>query len=226
MLFRSDSFTVSSFHNGAKIVISVYVDEHGDTRFTKLDESATTEPNGVEISVAVKADDIKAFAFRITKVLFFCEEQYNAVSAEVEKPNWIFKGKNWGVIDNTKYNDGDGMVVMGGLCYPLNLEALRQHPIAATSIFKNFSRSYVNQNFVFLFPVGSVSLHHSRESLEYNVQTKNYIAKAIESLEQDVKVEIQKELNKLNNSNDFFTKLQTIRHHNTVDSLCNDSVFN
>ena len=225
-LSYTDSFTVSSFHNGTKIVISVYVDEHGDTRFTKLDESVSTERNGVEISVAVKADDISAFENRIARILYFCEEKFHAITAKIEKPEWIIKGKNWGVIKDSRYVGGDGSVVMGGISYPLNIDTLRQHPISNTAIFKNFSRSYVNQNFVFFFPVGSVSLHHSREALEYNANTKNYIAKAIESLGQDVTAEVQKELANLNDSKDFFAKLWEIGQHNTVNSLCADSEFN
>ena len=55
-LSYTDSFTVTSRHKGNEIVISVYVDEHGDTRFTKLSDVSTSEPSGVEISVAVKSE--------------------------------------------------------------------------------------------------------------------------------------------------------------------------
>ena len=220
-LSYTDSFTVTSRHNGTEIVISVYVDEHGDTRFTKLSDVSTREPNGLEISVAVKTEDILIFHQEINNVIRFCDHQFVCHHFSREVPEWIIKNTEWGI---DKKRNGNPLIVMGGISYPLNLESLAHHPIAASRIYKALYGSYVADNFVFFFPVGSVALHHSRENLEYNAQTKNYIARAIYKLDSEVRAEVQKQIDSISNSEEFFKKLYSF--NNGFESLCSDANYN
>jgi hypothetical protein len=222
-LSYTDSFTVTSRHKGNEIVISVYVDEHGDTRFTKLSDTSTSEPSGVEISVAVKSEDISNFECEINKVIRFSDEKFVCKGFSRLVPEWVIKNADWGVERNRR---SDPIIVMGGISYPLNLDSLANHPIASSKIYKAFSNSYVSNFFVFFFPVGSVALHHSRENLEYNAQTKNFIARAISKLETEIKTQVQKEIDAISDSAEFFKKLYTLSGSNNLESLCCDANYN
>ena len=223
-LSYTDSFTVTSHQDGTAIVISVYVDESGDTRFTKIAETKSTEPNGIQISVAVKNGDIENFQTAITKVTFFCDEKFDAVNFNIFKPNWIVKNKDWGVHRQRNFG-GDAMVVMGGVAYPLDLSSFENHPVASNKTFQAFSRSYFHQNMVLFFPVGSLSLHHSREALEYNVPTKNAIARTIVALEKEAASAVQKELDQISDVTEFFNKLREVLNSNSIGVLCENSTF-
>lgn len=222
-LSYTDSFTVTSRHKGNEIVISVYVDEHGDTRFTKLSDTSTSEPSGIEISVAVKSEDISNFECEINKVIRFSDEKFVCKGFSRLVPEWVIKNADWGVERNRR---SDPIIVMGGISYPLNLDNLANHPIASSKIYKAFYSSYVSNFFVFFFPVGSVALHHSRENLEYNAQTKNFIARAISKLETEIKTQVQKEIDAISDSAEFFKKLYTFSGSNNLESLCCDANYN
>lgn len=222
-LSYTDSFTVISCHKGTEIIISVYVDEHGDTRFTKINERETTESSGVEIIVAVKSEDIYSFENEISNVVQFCTEPFSC-SLKTSKIDWLMKNAVWGV-SKTRNHSGEPLIVMGGLSYPLNLDPMKTHPIAQSKIFKNFYSSYANQNFVFFFPVGAVSLHHSREALEYNAATKNFIANAIQTLEKDIHTQVQNELNPITDSSEFFSKIRSFVSSNSILAFCQGLKF-
>lgn len=219
-LSYTDSFTVTSRHNGTEIVISVYVDEHGDTRFTKLSDVCTSEPNGLEISVAVKADDVLIFDQEIKKVIYFSDHQFVCHNFSREVPEWVVKNTEWGIDEK---DNGGPIIVMGGISYPLHLENLAHHPIASSRIYKALRWSHVVNSFAFFFPVGSVALHHSRENLEYNAQTKNFIARAISKLDSEVRAEIQKQIDSISDSEEFFKKLYSF--NNGIESLCCDGDY-
>lgn len=222
-LSYTDSFTVTSRHNGTEIVVSVYVDESGDTRFSKLSETATSEPSGLEVSVAVKSEDVFAFESEIKKVIRFSDEQFVCRYFSRQIPEWAMKNADWGVVKNTRANAPT--IVMGGISYPLNLDSLSNHSFASSKIYKAFKSSYLSCSFVFFFPVGSVALHHSRENLEYNTQTKNFIARAIANLEAEIKAQVQKEIDLISDSEKFFIKLSSFDSSVNVESVCCDLDF-
>lgn len=218
-LSYTDSFTVTSRHDGTEIVISVYVDESGDTRFTKLSETRASEPSGLEISVAVKSEDFANFQKEINKVIRYSDQAFVCKNFSRQAQEWIIKNADWGV---QKERGNTPVIVMGGISYPLNLDNLSNHPFANSKIYRAFQSSYVSDFFVFFFPVGSVALHHSRENLEYNANTKNFIARAIAKLETEIKEQIQKEIDLISDSQKFFAKLYSFASTAGIESLCSN----
>lgn len=221
-LSYTDSFTVTSRHDGTEIVISVYVDEGGDTRFTKLSETAASQPSGLEVCVAVKSQDIASFEYEIKKVIYFSNEEFVCKHFSREVPKWVMKNDDWGVLDSMSNTT---TIVMGGVAYPLNLDNLNNDAFAKSKTYKAFQNSSISSFLVFFFPVGSVALHHSRENLEYNTQTKNFIARAISKLEIEVKAQMQKEIDLISDSQKFFAKLYSFSSTVYVGALCSDLDF-
>ena len=187
-LSYTDSFTVTSRHNGTKTVVNVFVDEHGDTRFTKLASMPTTEPNGLEVSVATKQDDEHSFVNAINACLAFSTKQFEVKNTEISPINWVVRSDNWGVYERSNYHTGSS-VVMGGVAY--RIEPSQIYPLISAErsplLFKKFGGNSLtfnhalrDSNFILFMPIGSVAIHHSREQLEYNVTTKRVILAALE----------------------------------------------
>jgi len=184
-LSYTDTFNVVSRNNGKEVIISVYVDEEGNTRFTKLGEQACTGESGLEIIVAVKMDNLSEFKEAIAYCTCFLDKDFVLHGMQKIVTNWTIKTDSWGHFSEAE-NDGDGnhpchhgmsaLLVMGGVPYPVDLGPLitvgTQGKIAEfVSTINN--RGYSARHFVFFVPVGSVALHHSRESLEYNPRIAN-----------------------------------------------------
>lgn len=227
-LSYTDSFTVVSCKDGEKIIISVYVDESGDTRFTKLAEESTTESNGVEISVAVKKDDIAKFSEAGHKVLKFASAPFVSSGIQSLKTlDWVIKNNTWGVlkhINSSGYyhsRSDSPVIVMGGISYPLNLEMLSDR-LSSLSIYKSLKDSSAASFFVFFFPVGSLSLHHSRESLEYNELTKKNLVSFFSNLEAEIRLVFQKTLNDISDVEQFMLKVNSISDNYVLQSVASD----
>lgn len=206
-LSYTDSFTVISRRNGSKIIISVYVDEHGDTRFTKMNEEATTERNGLEIEVSVKRHDIDAFHSSFHKVSTFSDAKIEG-NFERASTEWLCEGKNWAIFSKSDShyhpcNNSDNsspIVVMGGISYPVNLHQVCSNTAVEWKQMRNLA-NYTN--LVMFLPVGSVSLHHSREHLEYNQRTKTFLYNFISGVLKDFNSVIQQKLDSFQNFKDF-----------------------
>jgi len=222
-LSYTDSFTVTSRHDGTEIVISVYVDEGGDTRFTKLSETAAFEPSGLEVCVAIKSQDIASFEHEIKNVLRFSNEEFVCKHFSRDVPQWVIKNDDWGVLKSMSHHGPT--IVMGGISYPLSLDNLNNDAFAKSKTYKAFENSSISSFLVFFFPVGSVALHHSRENLEYNTQTKNFIARAIAKLATETKAQMQKEIDSISDSQKFFAKLHSFDSTVDIGSLCADLDF-
>ena len=229
-LSYTDCFTVVSCKDGEKITISVYVDESGDTRFTKLAEESTTEPNGVEIIVAVKSNDVAKFTEAAFKVLKFASAPFVTAGIDKEKLRfeWLIKNDSWGVLDaqglESGYyhrSQGGPLIVMGGICYPLNLEILSDK-LNTCAIYNSIRGSHAGAHFVFFFPVGALSLHHSRESLEYNEHTKKNIVSFFARFETEIKAVFQKVLDDINDVEKFMSKVNSIIDNYVLQNIASE----
>jgi hypothetical protein len=212
-LSYTDAFTVTSIHGGEKTVVSVFVDEHGDTRFTKLHGSTTNEPSGVEIEVAVKDSDISAFESSIKKVARFLSQKIEYRNVEVKAVEWAIKNESWGIVSDRSVSGC--CAVMGGIAYPVtNIDfsshlSPERHPNIC-KILESNSRDLFSMNLVMFLPIGSVQLHHSREQLEYNSTTKRVLLTTLESIFSELKTSIQSKLDAKKTVSEFFTEMQLI----------------
>jgi hypothetical protein len=231
-LSYADSFTVTSFKNGEKIVISVYVDEVGDTRFTKLAEESTTEPNGVEISVAVKQQDIGNFLVAGDKVLVHATAPYKVSGLTVTSVDWIIKNDSWGVVMAesvygrvlNSYSNRAVKIVMGGIAYPLDMDILSDK-LSHIPIFNSLKLHHGAKLFVMFAPVGTLSLHHSREQLEYNESTKKNLINFFEKLQLDVRSVLQKEVNDIQDVEKFMEKMLNLTDNYVLQQIATEMPF-
>ena len=214
-LSYTDTFNVVSRNNGKEVIISVYVDEEGNTRFTKLGEQSYTGESGLEIVVAVKMGDLSQFKEAVAYCTCFLDKDFVLHGMQKINTKWTVKTDSWGHFSEAE-NDADGnhpchhgascLLVMGGVPYPVDLGPLitveNQGKIPEfISTIRN--RGYSSSSFVFFVPVGSVSLHHSRESLEYNPRTKSFLINFFNKVQSEMLEDFQSNLSKFNDFWDF-----------------------
>lgn len=87
----TDSFTVVSFFNGTKTTYLCHVGKDNIGSMDVLNTEKTTEPNGVEIVVTVKPEDIKKFTQAIKRVLAFWNNDSYELNITFDKSKTIYK---------------------------------------------------------------------------------------------------------------------------------------
>jgi hypothetical protein len=213
-LSYTDSFTVISYHGGEALTVMVYVDEHGDTRFSMLNRCKSNEPSGLEINVAVKFDDVNSFQTALNSVLRFQDCNSYVTNLQVNKIEWLIKTDKWAVSSLT-----ENFIVMGGISYPIKIDACipLDHPM-----LKDWSYT---AGLVLFAPVGSVPLHHSRESLEYTEHCKKYIATRINLFISELAASVQKELDSFSDGLGFMNKLFSVMRHRLTRVLSDHAFY-
>lgn len=211
-LSYGDNFTCVSFHNGIKTSYNVFVDENDDTKITKLFEEPSSEPTGLSIEVAVSEEDRNEFKNVVQKFFRFfsdsdmpkflgVEEDFiqnpkKVLSSKTDK--WFFVEDNNGAYGHHYYSH----VLMGRVAYPLDPNAINVENFVSNENSRRIVQQLLQQsNFYFRVPLGSVRLHHSRESLEYNKATQKEICAILYKVSQDIQT-IAKE--KLADSEDLW----------------------
>lgn len=225
-LSYTDTFNVVSRNNGKEVIISVYLDEEGNTRFTKLGEQEVSGDSGLEIIVAAKVSDFAQFRKSIEICTCFLEKDYVLSGLPKVKTEWAVKNDTWGLFDSSngefhpcaRQSSSGPQLVMGGFAYPINLETLMGSDAKGSwpAFLSVMNSMYNPHKFVFFAPVGSVSLHHSRESLEYNPRTKAFLKNYFKNVERELLVDFQTQLNKFSDSFEFI---------NAHGKICDNLVF-
>ena len=91
---------------------------------------------------------------------------------------------------------------MGRVAYPIDPNAINVENFVSNESSRRIVQQLLQQsNFYFRVPLGSVRLHHSRESLEYNKATQKEICAILYKVSQDIQI-IAKE--KLADSEDLW----------------------
>lgn len=213
-LSYGDNFTCVSFHGGMKTSYNVFVDENDDTKITKLFEEPSNEPTGLSIEVAVSDDDREEFRKVAQKFFrFFSNEdmpKFLGVEEDfIQTPEKLLSSKSddWFFIEdkgNNYYSRSHyySHVLMGRVAYPLDPSAINVENFVSNEESRRIIKTLLNDgNFYFRVPLGSVRLHHSRESLEYNKATQKEICSILFKVSKEIQT-IAKE--KLADSEDLF----------------------
>ena len=210
-LSYGDNFTCVSFHGGTKTSYNVFVDENDDTKITKLFEEPSNEPTGLSIEVAVSEEDRNEFRDVVQNFFRFFSDsdmpKFLGVEEDfIQTPKKVLSSKTdeWFFAEENRhgYNHYYSHVIMGRVAYPIDHNAINVDNFISHEHSSRIVRQLLQQsNFYFRVPLGSVRLHHSRESLEYNKATQKEICAILYKVSQDIQT-IAKE--KLADSEDLW----------------------
>jgi hypothetical protein len=211
-----NDFTITSYNNGTKSVYLAYIDDTNVGKVSKISEEPTSE-TGLAIDVVVKTIDLQAF--RDVAGSFLCEFDPKPIVLNDDRVIQAFQTKkDDSVILKSAYYEitrrwysSTSVVRMGNVSYPFNLNDLQMSPHDASKLdcFRYLQ--------VKLFaPIGSVVPSASRETLEMDDQTKQYIVGALYRILEDVRKDVQGQLDKCNSLYTFIIKARDLSDVNTT----------
>ncbi len=227
-LSYKDSFTVTSYYNGNKSIYSLYISEENDTKIDEIFSEPTSEDNGICISVGVAKNDLTKFNEEISSFFsnFEVLPKFLNIQTHIVKPQIVASGTDWQIRKSanghSNYSVGEQGIVMGGIYYPINPELID---------FKNDDdyawTKYLNK-FVLIADIGSVSLHHSRETLEYNKTTKVYLKSRYQAFCKEFTDSIKNKIaqfNCLREAMSYYFEIRNTFPRNAFDILEAQDVF-
>ena len=177
----TDSFIVTSYHNGKVRVYNSYTDEHNKPVFALMSEDDTTRPNGLHVLFSVDTDDVEEFKQEAEEVYkhFKVKPNFNS-DIEIEDFDYVLTGSTWGLSTSNKQRRWDikAKAIMGQVAYDLDVEQFSDNE-TVTAVLRT--------NLHIHFAIGDVDITPSRESLSYNEYTKKAIVEACEFVIEEMK---------------------------------------
>lgn len=183
-----DSFTVSSRFDKIERVYNAFINEHGIPSIAKIAEFATDEQNGLEVKVNVKEEDFWEFENTARDVLSWFDPQPNVVGSgdfEFISREYHIQKKEYGICKGSSSH-----VVMGNVAYPFSYDNICPNNRYVASP----ERDIVNHGVHLFMNIGDVEMSASRESLQFNNLTNQNILKTIKVVVDDLKTEVEQQL--------------------------------
>lgn len=179
------SFTVASYRGGEKNQYVVMLNEDRLPEINHLPDQSgkTTEPDGVEIQIAVKRGDFHEFSNKAARVYqYFTHkpEVCGNTSYTIADRDTLVSGQGWRIYAGA----GMAKAIMGNIAYPI--QADRVHDVTP------HQRTMLNINIEIDFPIGSLEFTPSRETLSYKKRTSEVIRKHLDEIIKEVNAEVSK----------------------------------
>jgi hypothetical protein len=187
----SDQYTIIDRYEGKRYTFSAYKDEYGKAQFIEMCAAQdTTEPNGLEIRVPVKANAFHNLKHKFVSALsYFDPKPQTNYEVEWGKIEYTMSGKGWGIRVKENYREVEGRLIMGNLWYIIDNEQIRE-------TWGDLYDKVLKAGIDLTLPIGSVQLPLSREGLLYTPKTIEVIRKKIDEIVEEVKLTYQVELDK------------------------------
>jgi hypothetical protein len=178
----TDNFTVTSWFHGKKFVYNCFVSESSIPSIMLMAEENTTEPNGVEVKLAVKINDIDKFTNAITRAYSTFRHKPNIVGQKIEYPEekYTLQSKTglWSLRDETsRYNNSGIRVYMGNYRYTVNFHSvISQLKNEDREKYKHIINNASQGAFDLYFEIGELDVAPNKEELQYDANEKTSMA--------------------------------------------------
>lgn len=185
----SDAFTIVSVHGGKKNIYSVQLDSRKRGILIPLSSDNSTEPSGVEITVAIAPRDITLFRNTAIGVARFFDvtpefvnlqgAELKAITKQIEFPRWYMMTET----ETSGYyyirSNEPARAIMGGIGYPVSLSAMGE-------VDEDVRQVLNTQRLCMEFPIGALAVSANREGLDYSSKTKLAILDMVETVKKNV----------------------------------------
>jgi hypothetical protein len=171
-----NSFAVTSISNGVKTIYDCYRHQ-GVPKMAKMHSEPTTEPNGVEIKVPVRQQDVAEFAVRAERVFryFRVRPEISGAPVHFTRPKPEFSGKDWRFT-----GDGHSFAIMGNVGYDLTESAMGTLEPGCAALLKS--------GIELDFNIGELEIAANREGLQYRDHTKKQISDKLKQVVKEIAV--------------------------------------
>lgn len=211
-----NDFVIKSYHGGKESTYIAFIDETNIGKVSLVSETETDQ-TGLEIIIAIKHRDIRAFNDTFVKFLSRFEPKPNVLNCqdfdyyvENNKRSFYIKGDDWGMIRGYRVNN---VIRMGNVDYEFSTESLKL-TINETMDLKGFQNDrlylYIDA------PIGSVVPSASRESLEMNTKTINYIKNKMYAIKDSIIETVNTKLSSIESHYDFLCELDDLKAFNSA----------
>jgi hypothetical protein len=171
-LAYTDNFIVINRFDGTERIYNILTNEDGMPQINLMSSAETTEPNGLEVKIAVSPDDYKEFKEAIVGQLKYFAPQPTICNDSVIMPQPTYVGETFMIYEGLE-SKGTGYYSRSYACVGNNAYEIQ-----------NVQSDLFGNNLVLKFNVGEVMVTASREELKYDQETikniKNREAEAIE----------------------------------------------
>jgi len=184
----SDTFTVTSYHDGLKAIYVAVLDETDMGRMDLMDVTDSTEPSGIGIMVPIKPQDVHSFR-RTAKALLYYMRPRPDINIELDKPETSWEGEHgfWGTVYDTHgRRTSSWMAVMGCIPYRIDIDQIIQddngHTIGGPPLEKHMVTFLQKHSGVVYFDIGDVRISANREEVEYTEDSIQALKDKIRSM--------------------------------------------
>lgn len=189
--YTKSSYIVKNRWNGIEYTYVCFIGDQGIPNATVLDESATNEPNGITVELAVTAHDVRAFKRQAEEFFSWWDEcKRPRFNIELNIPKFIstdkFRGNKWAF---SHVNNGTSYVVMGNIAYTINKHYIQ-------NISDELSQM-LNLNIIMFADIGDVDFQPSRESLAFSEKTIKYLENFSSIFWNEVRAHFKKEIDEI-----------------------------
>lgn len=164
----AEQFSVALFWKGKKYVYNCSLGKEGAGESAKIGEFDTVEPDGIEVSYAIKSNDISSFIEKFWNVARWMPVQPKIVRGE-QRP---FEKGDEVIASNNKYSvltrKNGSYVVNGIVAYPIDVGKLMSSSVSFPSYYTYLLKNY---DLEIKLPSGSFDFTGARESLSYSRRT-------------------------------------------------------
>lgn len=182
-----DSFLVTSFTGGQQTVYNLYRDR-GAPKLAQMFQSATDSPDGVEIKVPVRVEDMMEFVDKAKQVFSYFKVRPIIHGAKIEwvKRDELFSGLKWRYTGNQR-----AVAIMGNVAYKLDAAAMGLGSANAGSYNANYNSPSKEETLIGLgveldFKIGDLEISANREGLQYSDTTKAALKKALNGVAAEI----------------------------------------
>lgn len=194
-----DSFTITTYIDGTKRTYIAHKSS-GNGNLDKISEELTKEPNGTEIQVPIKNQDIPAFKNSILRTIFFWDKAEFPILKGITSAEYDFSSiletkisSEFSVYEHlpefiagSGYYEKKTTLVIDGIPYTIDLD---DHSLERIS-------NKVKQSAVFHLPNGQLHIAPSREEIIKDDHNKKYLSAKLVNAMQMVDSYIKAQLNK------------------------------
>ena len=178
-----DSFNIRTRKNGFEYHFNAYINMQGEPATSMLSKSATTEPNGVRVSVPVKSGDWNQFnndAMKVFKWFVIVPEIVGAtMTVDNSKAIRLAKeGSFWSTYSKDGWERNTITAVMGNVAYHV--------PGVSDTFASHFSTSecafFKNNTLTVKFDIGELDVAASRETISFDEETEKQFIKRVKEV--------------------------------------------
>ena len=231
----TDSFTVISYIDGIANTYVAHIGKNHNGSLQRIAQEATTEPNGTEIQVSVKEQDIRAFVSAAYRTTVFWDIKPNfkgIIAAELPKfytdnvNNPLWSGKNWAIYnsddlpfngDSNSWNRSNtNYVVVDGIPYPIT------GTLASLEEYTNLTRRVLRSERLLVIHVnnGDVELVANRESMADSEYSSENLKKVLNAVNKDIVKQKEKIMSEVKSVDQLIETFKTFSSvFNDVDTL-------